>query len=260
MSSKKFRIVTILIVAVMVGLALTFGVGVDAVVKHKKRGIVAAPVGPVAPFITLDDNPETIQPIVTLTTGYFTAINLPSPPKQLVSRLLDTGVISEQKGKADAGNTVYLTAEKAGKRSNVVIETGYGVVNFNVVTTSGDAFTRMVHVRQSKHEAEVQQLQRQLATADARISSLAGQLEAAQGDLAQAKIAAVTAFREGRAAGLDEQRKASAQDLITALPAWKLKKKKQALLSAWATSHASNKPEGVPQNVTASNSNRAHGN
>lgn len=257
--SKNFKIVTALVIIAMIGMALSFTAGVEAT-RRRRKVVVPPPAGPVPPFVTLDDNPEVVQPTVTLTTGYFTAIRLPSPPKQLVSRLLDTGAISEQKGKADAGNTVYLTAEKTGKRSNVVIETGYGVVNFNVVTVSGETFTRMVHVRQQKYEGEVQQLQRQLASADARIAALSGQLETAQNDLAQAKVAAAAAYREGRAGGLDDGRKQSAQELVAASTAWKLKKKKQAMLTAWAakqTGNNSNLAEGgSPSNAAARNANR----
>lgn len=233
-------------------LLLTAGVCV-AGHRRKGRGLLQ-PSTPVAALVNLDDE-SLSQPTVTLTTGYFTAIVLPAPAKQMVSKLLDQNAISQQKGKEDAGSTIYLTAELPGRKSNVLIETGYGVINFNVQTVAGDTFTRRVIVKQSKHEAEVESLRRQLASVDARLAHTLGELEAVQSDLVTAKLAAMTAFHEGKTAGLDEQRKTSAQEFLNSLDVFKLKRKQQQRIRSWMSAYLERKTEGVRADVTARTGN-----
>ncbi|MBA2682320.1 MAG: hypothetical protein H0U76_28495 [Ktedonobacteraceae bacterium] len=235
-------------------LVLALTISVYASNHPRRRSLRPGPSAQVVSVINLDDE-SLSHPVVTLTTGYFTAIELPAPPKQMVSKLLDQNVISQQKGKEDAGSTIYLTAEIPNRRSNVLIETGYGVINFIVVTVKGDAYTHTVKVKQSRHEAEVESLRRQLASVDGRLAHTLGELEAAQGDLVTAKLAAMTAFREGRVAGLDEQRQASAQEFLGSLDAWKLKRKQQQRVRAWISSYLERKPEGANTDVTARKGN-----
>lgn len=238
---------------ISLALVLALTISVSASNHPRKRGQRPGPSAQIVSVINLDDEAPS-GPVVTLTTGYFTAIELPAPPKQLVSKLLDQNAISQQKGKEDAGSTIYLTAEIPNRRSNVLIETGYGVINFNVQTVSGENFTRRVLVKQSKHEAEVENLRRQLASLDARLAHTLGELEVVQGDLVTAKLAALTAFREGKTAGLDEQRKITAQEFLSSLDAFKLKRKQQQRVRAWISSYMERKPEGA-SDVTARKGN-----
>lgn len=168
-----------------------------------------APTATVPTLVLIEAGESTSDrvPRIHIGIGQYTALYTTSPIRQLVSTLIDAATITvKENRRTTEDNVAYLTAAHAGARGNCWIETGDGIVEVEILTTAGPAYTREVQIKTKGHRAEMQALKLRAQYAESESSRLTAELDnakaAVQSALQNARDAKESGFSSGMIGGL----------------------------------------------------------
>lgn len=217
--------------------------------KHSAKSAATekAAVGPVPPRVVIeaDDAAATDHvPRIHVGVGQYTAVYTTSPIRQLVSTLIDAATVTvKENRRATEDNVAYLTAAQSGARGNCWIETGDGIVEVEIRTTAGPAYTREVQIRTKGHRSEMQSLKLRAQYAESEASRYRTELGNAKAAVQSALRTVGDAKEAGFASGMTEGLLALEKNLAGAKMR-KLSEVKSGALRVWQVGRPVRTPTG----------------